>query len=376
MTFGVGVIGATGFIGTPYRAEIRECTDEARIVALCARRRDRLDAAAAEDGCDFVTDDWRQVVDHPEVDLVLVLTPDALHLEPVLATAAAGKHLFCEKPIGVNVDEAYRMWSAVRDAGVAHYVPFWTRYVPAFARAREIVQAGTLGDIRGIIYRWQNPRPAAIPHTWRDDASLSSAGSIADVGSHAYDIVRWITGCETRRVLAHADVVSPPKPDLGDIDLGEAIGWGQENQATDAQQVKQGTAFDYATIAWEWENDAVGAIILSHAPFLRKGMAPELELHGTEASLAIDRIRSTVTLYPPDDTDGQPETIGDEGFGNRAAKHVFTSFQEQVAGTRGEHPGMDDGWRVQMFTDAAATSARRGGWVELAELDAEAGTST
>ena len=75
----------------------------------------------------------------------------------------------------------------------------------------------------------------------------------------------------------------------------------------DAQQVKQGTAFDYATIAWEWDNDAVGAIILSHAPFLRKGMAPELELHGTKASLAIDRIRSTVTLYPPDDTDGQPD---------------------------------------------------------------------
>ncbi len=140
----------------------------------------------------------------------------------------------------------------------------------------------------------------------------------------------------------------------------------------DDQKVKKGTAFDYATIAWEWENDAVGAIILSHAPFLRKGMAPELELHGTKASLAIDRIRSTVTLYHPDDTDGQPESIEDDGFGNRAAKHVFGSFQEQVSGTRGEHPGMDDGWRVQLFTDASALSARRGGWVELAELDAEA----
>ena len=183
MTFGVGVIGATGFIGTPYRAEIRECTDEARIVALCARRRDRLEAAAAEDGCEFITDDWRQVVDHPEVDLVLVLTPDALHLDPVLATAAAGKHLFCEKPIGVNIDEAYRMWSAVRDAGVAHYVPFWTRYVPAFARAREIVQAGTLGDIRGIIYRWQNPRPAAMTPASRRPARLPTSAATPTTSS-------------------------------------------------------------------------------------------------------------------------------------------------------------------------------------------------
>jgi len=370
MTFGVGVIGATGFIGTPYRAEIRECSDEARIVALCARRQDRLQAAAEEDRCDFITDDWRQVVDHPDVDLVLVLTPDALHIEPVLATAAAGKHLFCEKPIGVDSDEAYRMWAAVREAGIAHYVPFWTRYVPAFARARELVQSGAIGDVRAIIYRWQNPRPANIPHTWRDDASLSSAGSIADVGSHAYDIVRWIVGSEARRVLAHADVITPAKPDLGNIDLGEAIGWGQENEDLAADQaVKKGTAFDYATIAWEWDNDAVGAIILSHAPVIRKGMAPELELHGTKASLAIDRIRSTVTLYPPDDTDGEVEKIEDPGFGNRAAKHVFGSFQEQIAGTRGVHPGMDDGYRVQLFTDAAATSAKRGGWVELSELD-------
>ncbi|MFP6769989.1 MAG: Gfo/Idh/MocA family oxidoreductase [Planctomycetaceae bacterium] len=359
MTFGVGVIGATGFIGTPYRAEIRECSETARIVALCARRRDRLDAAAVEDGCEFVTADWREVVEHPDVNLVLVLTPDALHLEPVLAAAAAGKHVFCEKPVGANVEEAYAMWSAVRGAGVAHYVPFWTRYAPSFIRARELVADGVLGEIRGVFYRWHNPRPEAIPHTWRDDAELSSAGSIADVGSHAYDAVCWILGCEARRVLAHADVISPPKPDLGAIDLGEAIDWGNRQQVEDAVERKPGTAFDYATIAWEFSNDAIGAIILSHASTLRKGLSPELEIHGTLASLAIDRINNTVTVYRSDDTDGEVEQIEDSGFGNRAAQHVFVSFQEQVAGTRGEHPGIDDGWRVQIFTDAAALSARR-----------------
>ena len=372
MTFGVGVLGATGFIGTPYRQEIRESPDDARIVALCARRRERLEAAAAEDGCDVITGDWREVVDHPDVNLVAVLTPDALHHEAVLATVAAGKHLFCEKPLGVDSAEAHEMWAAVREAGLAHYVPFWTRYVPAFVRAREIVTAGTLGEIRGIVYRWHNPRPEAIPFTWRDDASLSSAGSIADVGSHAYDIVRWITGSEATRVLAHADVISPPKPDLGAIDLGEAINWGEENASENAEQQKQGTAFDYATIAWEFDNGAVGAIVLSHAPIFRKGLCPELELHGSQASLAIDRVRSTVTLYPPDDTDGTTEEIEDTGLGNRFSQHVFPSLQEQLSGSRGGHPGMDDGWRVQLFTDAAATSSRRGGWVELAELDPEA----
>ena len=196
MEFRVGVIGATGFIGSAYRQEMRESSQDAKIVALCARNRERLEAAAAEDGCDFITDDWRQVVDHPDVNFVIVATPDALHHEAVMASAKNGKHMFCDKPIGMNVGEAYEMRQAYSEAGLSHFVPFWARCEPLFLRGKAIVDAGTLGDIRAIIYRWQNPRPAAMPFTWRDDASLSAAGSIADVGSHAYDAVRWLTGTE------------------------------------------------------------------------------------------------------------------------------------------------------------------------------------
>src|SRR5262245_44850933 len=115
MKFGVGVLGATGFIGTPYRAEIRQSPEDAAIVALCARRRDLLEAAAAEDGAAVATDDWRQVVEHPGVNLVVVATPDALHHEAALACAAAGKHIVCEKPIGMNAREASDIWEAFRD---------------------------------------------------------------------------------------------------------------------------------------------------------------------------------------------------------------------------------------------------------------------
>ena len=75
MKFRVGVIGATGFIGTPYRAQIRDAKDDADIVALCARRRGPLEEAAREDRAGFVTGDWREIVEHPDVDLVMVVTP-------------------------------------------------------------------------------------------------------------------------------------------------------------------------------------------------------------------------------------------------------------------------------------------------------------
>ena len=112
MEFRIGVIGATGFIGSPYRQEIRESGDASRIVALCARRRDRLEAAAKEDGAELITDDWRRIVDHPDVNLVLICTPDALHHEAAMACAERGLHVVCEKPVGVNADEARSIWEA------------------------------------------------------------------------------------------------------------------------------------------------------------------------------------------------------------------------------------------------------------------------
>ena len=370
MRFQVGVIGATGFIATPYRNEIREAPEDAALVALCARRRDRLEAAAKEDGARFVTDDWREVVEHPDVNFVVVATPDALHHEAVMACAEQGKHLFCEKPVGMNTRQAYESWAAYRDAGLGHFVPYWTRYVEVFARGREIVADGTLGQIRAVVCRWHNPRPAAMPFTWRDDAELSAAGSIADVGSHAYDVVRWIAGEEARRVLAHGDVVTGPKPDIGEPSLTEALEWGQAHSVSDSASLRTGTAFDYGGILIEFQSGAVGSMMVSHAPFLRKGLSPDLELHGTEASLAIDRTAGTPILARPGEDPRTLEAVRDRGSGNRFARHVFPAVRERAAGLESEHPGLEDGWRVQVFVDAAATSARRGEWVELGEMDA------
>ncbi|OUU86377.1 MAG: hypothetical protein CBC36_09150, partial [Verrucomicrobiaceae bacterium TMED76] len=115
LSVGVGVLGATGYIGEPYRAEMRKC-DGVRMVALCARRKEPLQKAAEEDGADLVTDNWREVIDHPDVNYVVVGTPDAFHHEAVMAAAAAGKHVFCEKPLGMNSDEAREMTKAYLDA--------------------------------------------------------------------------------------------------------------------------------------------------------------------------------------------------------------------------------------------------------------------
>ncbi len=183
-----------------------------------------------------------------------------------------------------------------------------------------------------MIYRWHNPRPTSIPFTWRDDATLSAAGSIADVGSHAYDTIRWIIDQEANRVLAHAEILAPAKPDLGPIDLTEAIDMGQNQEAAETTILRKGTAFDYANIIWQFHGGVVGSLVLSHAPTLRKGLAPEVELHGTEGSLAIDRLQNKLTLVRPDGTVELLETVPNPGFGNRFIKHVFPAISDRASG--------------------------------------------
>ena len=110
-----------------------------------------------------------------------------------------------------------------------------------------------------------NPRPSDMALTWRDDPSLSSSGTIADVGSHAYDTVRWIIGKDATRVLAHADTITPAKLDFGNVNLTEALDCG--GKVTDGISSRKGNTVDYANIAWEFEGGVVGSIVLFHTNF-------------------------------------------------------------------------------------------------------------
>ncbi len=368
MKFRIGVIGATGFIGAPYRAQIRNAKDDAEIVALCARRRGPLKEAARQDGAAFVTTDWREVVEHPDVNLVMVLTPDALHYEAVMACAENRKHLICDKPIGANTAEAYEMWAAYRRSGLGHFVPFWTRYLAVFQRVRRIVASGTLGEIKAVVCRWQNPRPESMPFTWRDDAALSSSGSIGDLGSHAYDTFRWLTGLEAERVIAHAGVMTPPKPDLGEPNLEEALTWSRSHARSDSPNMKPASAFDYAGISVQLTGGAVGYVMPSHAQYIRKGLAPEMELHGEAASLGVDRWTGRLVLARPERDPETLEIVPEREPGNDFIQFAFPGVRQRAQGTGADHPGLDDGWRAQLFTDAAALSAKRGEWVEIAEI--------
>ena len=360
---GVGIIGATGFIATAYRAEIREAA-AGRAVAFAARRQELLDAAAREDGAVLATTDWRAVIEHPEVDLIIVATPDVGHREAALACAEAGKHVVCEKPIGFDAGEAKEIWSAYRNRpGLAHFVPFWTRYMAMFARARELVRDGAVGEVRSVVYRWFNPRPAETLFTWRDDPALSAGGTIADLGSHAYDMIRWVLAEDAVRVVAHSATISPPRHDIGAVNLTEALAYSGSRGGAASVRRKVGTA-DYASVSWETASGTTGHLLVSHAPHMRRDLAPDLEFHGTEASLGVHRGTGNLVLVRTGEDASIVETHPEE-FENRFERFVFPAVQSVREGRPSGHPDLEDGYHVQRFTDAAAKAAAGGCWVEM-----------
>lgn len=355
---GVGVIGATGNIGRKYRAELRETPEQARIVALCARRRERLQRARDEDDAELITTDWRALVEHPEVDVVLIATPDDQHLAPALACAAAGKHVICEKPVARTAAEAVAIWAAFRDSGLGHFVPFWSRYEPPLVRARELIADGAVGRVRWFTYRRHMPRTAGSAFTWRDDAAVSAAGAVADLGVHMIDGLRWMLGAEPQRVLAHGQVLESVKPYAGELDMQEA------DARTAADQARRPTAWDHGTVLVELSGGIAGVLMTSESARVRGGLSPELEIHGETASLSADSTTGRIELL---DGGGPPhvETVATDAGVNRFGSYVLPALRERAsapAGADSDHPGLEDGVHAACYVDACLTSARRGAW--------------
>jgi predicted dehydrogenase len=198
--FGIGLIG-TGFMGKTHTIAFRTVP---AVFALAAQPRAEMladiDAASAERAARAMgyarhTGDWQTLVADPKVDVVDITAPNALHKPMALAAIAAGKHVYCEKPLAPSAVDALEMATAAERAGVKTMVGFNYLKNPIVALAREMIAAGEIGevvDFRGIHAEDYMTDPAA-PATWRAEGRLG-AGALADLGSHIVAMARFLCG--------------------------------------------------------------------------------------------------------------------------------------------------------------------------------------
>lgn len=357
----IGLIG-TGFMGQahvfgyttaqkvfdlPYDLSLRsvaDITDEAAA------------AAAARFGFGFGTGDWRTMMDDPSIDIVSITAPNALHKEMSMAAIAAGKHVYCEKPLAPTAADCAEMTAAAQAAGVKTQVGFNYICNPLFGLAREMIASGELGEIRGFrgIHAEDYMTDASAPYSFRHDPA--GGGALADLGSH---------------VLATAEYLLGPISKV----MGDCVTHISERSDRPVQ-------VDDVTRAFlRFENGATGSLEANWIAAGRK-MQHDFEVHGSKGGLVFSGERfNELHYFDFDDRTGRQgfrkiEAGPDHppygefcvapghqiGFNDLKAIEV-AGFTRAIGGQSPEPFGFSGGLRIQSLVEAIQKSSAEGNWI-------------
>ncbi len=208
----LGVIG-TGRIGKVHIATLVQSVAQAEVVAVADIDLKAAQEVAATFGISTVFADYQEVINHPEVEAVVICSPTDTHAQYIVEIAKAGKHIFCEKPIDLSLEVIQGALEAVAKAGVKLMVGFNRRFDPNFLKIKQLVEAGKIGvpHILKITSRDPAPPPA--------EYSAVSGGMFMDMTIHDFDMARYIVGSEVTEVYTNAAVlVDPEIGKAGDVD--------------------------------------------------------------------------------------------------------------------------------------------------------------
>ncbi len=167
--------------------------------------------AAQECGIERAVSDWHAIVDDPEIDIVDICTPNDMHFDVAMAAIAAGKHVYCEKPLSHTVEQARQMAKAAEDRGVTTIVGFNYIQNPVHGLARSAIVGGELGDIIyvRIFFNSDFMSDRHLQHTWRNDITRAGAGVIGDIGAHCLSYFYHLVNREIEEVLCDLRFVIP-----------------------------------------------------------------------------------------------------------------------------------------------------------------------
>ena len=202
----VCLVGA-GRAGLVHGFNFRHRLAEVQLVAIVDANEAMAREKAAELDVPSVFDNIESALSQADFDAVCIATPTFTHASIAIAAAQAGKHILCEKPMALTLDEADTMIAAARQAGVVLQIGFMRRFDPAFRAAKEQIEAGAIGD--PIIVRTLTRGPG-LPPRWACDPA-TSIGMLAEVNSHDFDTIRWLAGSEFAQVYTEAATFKAPQ---------------------------------------------------------------------------------------------------------------------------------------------------------------------
>ncbi len=356
-----GIIGA-GAVSDYHHVPGIRIDPRAELVAICDPNEALLQQRQSDWGPTRTTTDYRELANDPDVDAVIIATPNFVHFEQAMACIAAGKHVMCEKPLGLNFAQAAEMYRAARDAGVRHMTAFTYRFAPSMRYVRHLVHSGALGQPR----HFRSQRFLDWPETswgWRQYKHLAGAGDLFDMTIHRIDFAQDLLGNIRSVCGAVAQFVPRDRTDSG-------------------EPCEPSEVDDWSSLIGQFENGAVG---VWEGSTLMKGYHNDgfgyewAEVNGSEGSAAYQLTDPNNVLIglngqnmqkqpvpaeflvwpgsPRDPNEGVPSTV--------FRYDLVYEFVSAIVEQRDAVPGFDDGARAQAVADAVLQSFEGRRWVDI-----------
>lgn len=261
----IGLIGS-GRAGMIHARNMSFHVRDAQMVCVCDADESNARKAAEELGCEYDTD-YLEMLKRKDLDAVIVAVPTKYHREIVVAAAALGKHIFCEKPMAMNTEECADMIRAAEKNHVLLQIGFMRRFDQGFRRAKELVREGKIGEVVMVKSLTHGP---STPHEWMYDIEKSN-GPLAEVNSHDIDTLRWITESEVKSVYAIA----------GNYRCGDA-------------REKYPDFYDSVLMSVRMDNGMMGCI--DGAQGVEYGYDARVDIVGTKGLITVGDLKGTSTL--------------------------------------------------------------------------------
>ncbi|MGE8096744.1 Gfo/Idh/MocA family protein [Pseudomonas fluorescens] len=367
---GIGLIG-TGFMGRAHALAFRnvsaafELPFRLRLAALADADPARAQACATAWGFERAHSDWQQLIDDPKVNLIAITTPNHLHYPMAMAAIAAGKPVYCEKPLAVSLEQASAMHLAAKAAGVVTRVGYNYQHNPIIGLARQLIRNGDLGEIISFQGEFSEDFMADpnSPWSWRCEAE-HAGGALADLGSHLLAMARYLVG-DVEAVCADTQTVHRQRP------------------ATVGSPEQRSIAVDDQTHALlRFANGARGTFSSS---WLKHGYKNHLsfEISGTKGTLVFDQERlNELRLCRVGQDSFQrllagPNLPGYAAFspapGHQLGYNELKTLEVHalimaLAGQGQDGTDFEEAWEVERLAAAIRLAAREQRWVNIREV--------
>ncbi len=358
----LGLIGASvsGTWSARSHLPALQASADVELTAVCTTRADSAEAARRAWGARLAFDDWRKMIASPEIDAVAVVVRVPSHYAPTKAALGAGKHVYCEWPLGRTTAEAVELAALAKAKGLVTAVGLQARVNPAVMHMKELVEAGFVGEVMAVHVSLMREGVLSRPsnRTWQRDAELG-ANTLTIANGHTVDAMRFVTGDFAR---LSAVVATQAKQWL---DTGTNI-WLDV------------TSPDNILTSGRLANGAVASVHIGAIPFAGSGY--RMEIYGRDGTLvargedlpqlskvALRRAQRGDTMAPipvPERfTFVAPGTPSGEAFN---VGQMYTQFARAIRGTPGRQPNFATAVDLHRLVDAIKQASDNGREVSLA----------